>query len=170
VLPTREAGIAPCTDIIDAWMQGDESVPRNQRHTARRIWQRRRRTQRQPERGDGVALCADLAGGTRAAGVEVVVPQTHEHGEEAEVDFCEFYAAIAGVSTKCHLFVLRLSASGKAVRVAFTSQGPEAFLEGHVRAFAQLGGVPGRIRYDNLKAAVARVLEGRGREGNRALH
>lgn len=60
--------------------------------------------------------------------------------------------------------MLRLSASGKAVRVAFTSQGQEAFLEGHVRAFTQLGGVPGRIRYDNLKAAVARVLEGRGRE------
>ncbi|MDT5292360.1 MAG: hypothetical protein QOF88_7249 [Mycobacterium sp.] len=38
------------------------------------------------------------------------------------------------------------------------------FSKGHVRAFAELGGVPGRIRYDNLKAAVARVLEGRCRE------
>ena len=42
--------------------------------------------------------------------------------------------------------------------------GQEAFFEGHVHAFSVLGGVPtGKIRYDNLKAAVARVL-GFGRD------
>ena len=163
--PRSKPAIAAWTDIIDTWLEGDESVPRKQRHTARRIWQRL-----------GAEHDASLSEVTVSryvrtwrrehsnAGIEVVVPQTHELGEEAEVDFGEFYAVIAGVSTKCHLFVLRLSASGKSVHVAFTSQGQEAFLEGHVRAFAQLGGVPGRIRYDNLKAAVARVLEGRNRE------
>jgi transposase len=163
--PRSRPAIGPWTEIIDAWLEGDESVPRKQRHTARRIWQRL-----------GAEHNASLSEVTVSryvqawrrehgkTGVEVVVPQTHEPGDEAEVDFGEFYAIIAGVSTKCHLFVLRLSASGKAVRIAFTSQGQEAFLEGHVRAFTQLGGVPGRIRYDNLKAAVARVLEGRGRE------
>ncbi|WP_060715053.1 Mu transposase domain-containing protein [Pseudonocardia sp. HH130629-09] len=60
--------------------------------------------------------------------------------------------------------MLRLSASGKAVHVAFANQGQEAFLEGHARAFAALGGVPERVRYDNLKAAVSRVLQGRNRE------
>lgn len=163
--PRSRPAIGPWTEIIDAWLEGDELVPRKQRHTARRIWQRL-----------GAEHAASLSEVTVSryvqawrrehgkTGVEVVVPQTHEPGAEAEVDFGEFYAVIAGVSTKCHLFVLRLSASGKAVRVAFTSQGQEAFLEGHVRAFTALGGVPGRIRYDNLKAAVARVLQGRGRE------
>jgi hypothetical protein len=37
------------------------------------------------------------------------------------------------------------------------------FLDGHVRAFEHFGGVPGRIRYDNLKSAVERVLKGRDR-------
>ena len=37
------------------------------------------------------------------------------------------------------------------------------FLDGHVRAFEMFGGVPERIRYDNLKAAVVRVLKGRDR-------
>jgi transposase len=113
--PRSKPAIGPWTDIIDAWLEGDESVPRKQRHTARRIWQRL-----------GAEHKASLSEVTvsryvRAwrvehgnAGVEVVVPQTHEPGEEAEVDFGEFYAVIAGVSTKCHLFVLRLSASGKA--------------------------------------------------------
>ncbi|MFJ3145299.1 hypothetical protein ACIPJM_22970 [Streptomyces halstedii] len=41
----------------------------------------------------------------------------------------------------------------------FASAGQEAFFEGHVHALRVLGGVPrGRVRYDNLKAAVAQVL------------
>jgi hypothetical protein len=46
----------------------------------------------------------------------------------------------------------------------FASQCQEAFLEGHVHAFTVLGGVPVvHVRYDNLKAAVSRVLFGRSR-------
>jgi len=48
--------------------------------------------------------------------------------------------------------------------MAFPTQRQEAFLLGHVRAFAHFGGVPHRISYDNLKAAVKRILEGRNRE------
>ena len=41
----------------------------------------------------------------------------------------------------------------------FASGGQEAFFEGHVHAFERLGGVPtGKVRYDNLRAAVAQVL------------
>src|SRR5215207_10637038 len=66
--------------------------------------------------------------------------------------------------TKCFLFTLRLSHSGKAVHRVFASQGQEAFLEGHVAAFEALGGVPfDKIRYDNLRSAVHRVLFGRNR-------
>ncbi|MEU9371928.1 hypothetical protein AB0D71_46475, partial [Streptomyces avermitilis] len=44
-------------------------------------------------------------------------------------------------------------------RSIFASCGQEAFFEGHVHALSVLGGVPcGKVRYDNLRAAVARVL------------
>lgn len=44
-------------------------------------------------------------------------------------------------------------------RRVFASCGQEAFFEGHVHALRTLGGVPrSKVRYDNLKAAVARVL------------
>ncbi|GAA0617909.1 hypothetical protein GCM10010394_55230 [Streptomyces crystallinus] len=44
-------------------------------------------------------------------------------------------------------------------RSVFASCGQEAFFEGHVHALRTLGGVPRRkVRYDNLKAAMARVL------------
>jgi transposase len=74
---------------------------------------------------------------------------------------------IAGVMTTLYMFVLRLSHSGRAVHVAYANQAQESFLDGHVRAFAALGGVPsGMIRYDNLTPAVIRVLLGRERWEN----
>jgi hypothetical protein len=96
----------------------------------------------------------------------VTVPQTHGPGEEAEVDFGEFAAYIDGALVKCWMFCMRLSHSGRGFHVAFSHQAQEAFFEGHVAAFAHFGAVPGRIRYDNLKAAVARVLFGRDRAEN----
>ena len=62
------------------------------------------------------------------------------------------------------MFTLRLSYSGKAVHRAYATCSQEAFLDGHRYAFEQLGGIPFvHIRYDNLKAAVSRVLTGRTR-------
>ena len=42
----------------------------------------------------------------------------------------------------------------------------EAFLDGHVRAFAFFGGVPRRLAYDNLKSAVTHVGRGKDRQLN----
>jgi transposase len=150
--------------VIDAWLIADEDAPRKQRHTARRIWQRlvaeHQATLSEVTVSRYVARRrVELGLATR----EVAIPQTHLAGAEAEVDFGEFYATIAGLVVKCWMFVMRLSHSGKAFHVAFATQAQEAFLEGHVLAFEYFGGVPGRIRYDNLKPAVIRVLKGRDR-------
>ena len=53
--------------------------------------------------------------------------------------------------------------------VAFPAETTEAFLEGHVRAFAYFGAVPTRILYDNTKIAVARILSGEERQKTRAF-
>ena len=71
---------------------------------------------------------------------------------------------LAGVKTKCHMFVFRLSHSGKAIHRVYSTQSQEAFLEGHIDAFEEIGGIPTRhIRYDNLTSAVQAVLYGNGR-------
>ncbi|MEU5510809.1 hypothetical protein [Streptomyces fungicidicus] len=78
---------------------------------------------------------------------------------EAEVDFGDVTVKLAGEVVTCYLFSFRLSYSGKAVHRVFASCGQEAFFEGHVHALRTLGGVPrSKVRFDNLKAAVARVL------------
>ena len=139
-------------------------MPRKQRHTARRVWQRL-----VAEHGASVSevtVSRYVARRRAELGldrVEVAVPQSHEPGEEAEVDFGEFHAMIAGTLIKLWMFVLRLSCSGRAFHVAFATQAQEAFLEGHVLAFEHFGAVPGRVRYDNLGPAVVRVLRGRDR-------
>lgn len=170
VPPPRRAGPRPqpaierWKPIIDGWLEGDQAAPRKQRHTARRVWQRLGAEHGATVSEVTVSRYVRRWRDAHAPVVEVTIPQQHLPGAEAEVDFGEFVAVIGGVETKCHMFVLRLSASGRAVHVAFTNQAQEAFLEGHVRAFAALGGVPARIRYDNLKAAVSRVLQGRNRD------
>jgi len=151
--------------VIDAWLIADKEVHRKQRHTARRVWQRLVAEQS--------AVVSEMTVSRYVARrrvelemvkVEVSVPQTHEPGAEAEVDFGEFYATIAGQLVKVWMFVMRLSHSGRAFHVSFGTQAQEAFLEGHVLAFQHFGGVPGRVRYDNLKPAVTRILKGRDRD------
>jgi hypothetical protein len=86
------------------------------------------------------------------------IPQSHRPGAEAEVDFGDVVIRLRGQPVTCALFAFRMSLSGKAVHRVFLSGGQEAFLEDHAHALAVLGGFPtGRVRYDNLKSAVARV-------------
>src|SRR5258708_16459425 len=93
--------------------------------------------------------------------VEVMVPQCHEPGAEAQADFGEAIVFLAGEPVRCWMFVMRLSCSGRAFHVAFGTQAQEAFLEGHALAFAHFGGGPALVKHDNLKPAVIRVLKGR---------
>ena len=155
--------------LIRSWLVEDLKAPRKQRHTARRVWERLL-----DEHGATVAestvreavreLRAEIGTGGGLAAVMIV--GCHGQGEEAEVDFGEATIILAGEPTKVHLFHLRLSSSGKAVTLAFLAPDQTAFLEGHAVALGRLGGVPGRIRYDNLTSAVTEVLVGRDRIEN----
>ena len=162
--PRRRPAIDPWAAVIDGWLVEDRDAPCKQRHTARRVWQRLV-AEHQATLSE-VTVSRYVARRRIELGVverEVSIPQTHLAGAEAEVDFGEFYAFVDGENLKCWMFVMRLSHSGKAFHVAFGTQAQEAFLEGHVLAFEHFRGVPGRMRYDNLKPAVVRVLKGRDR-------
>lgn len=168
-VPVRSAPVLGShVDTVRGWLTADRSAPRKQRHTARRVWQRLLDEQGADVAESSVrALVARLRREMSSGLVQVTVPQTHGPAEEAEVDFGEFQAVIDGEATKLWMFVLRLSHSGRAVHVAYGNQAQESFLDGHVKAFAVLGGVPtGMIRYDNLTVAVIRVLLGRDRDLN----
>jgi transposase len=166
--PQREApALGGHKATIRRWLEEDRSAPRKQRHTARRIWQRLveeygAEVSESTVRAFVAEVRRELGTGTGL----VTVPQTHRPAEEAEVDFGEFKAWVAGTLTRLWMFVLRLSHSGKAVHVAYANQTQESFLDGFVTAFETLDGVPARVRLDNLKPAVIRVLLGRERLEN----
>lgn len=160
----------PYKAAIDAMLTEDTTAPRKQRHTARRI------LARLIEERDAEDLSystvrdyvrvrraqVDVEAGRR---VEVFVPQEHVPGAEAEVDFGEVWVVLNGVKTKCHMFIFRLSYSGRAIHRIYPTQAQEAFLEGHIDAFQVLGGIPTKhIRYDNLTSAVTAVVFGQGRQ------
>jgi transposase len=170
-VPVRAAPkLDPAKALIDAMLVEDLEAPRKQRHTARRILARLvdehgMRELTYPCVRDYVAKRRPQIWAAAGRAIEeAFVPQTHEPGAEGEVDFADLWVDLAGVRTKCFLFTFRLSFSGKAVHRVYSTAGQEAFLEGHEAAFTVLGGVPVfHIRYDNLKAAVSRVLFGRTR-------
>src|ERR1019366_7983376 len=55
---------------------------------------------------------------------------------------------------------MRLMASGKDFAYVYERCDQVSFLDGHVRAFEAFGGVPRRLAYDNLTAAVKRRVGG----------
>ena len=168
-VPDRPRPVSgPWESTVRTWLEADLSEPRKQRHTARRVWQRLL-----DEKGARVAestiraLVHDLKIEIGADRSLVAVPQTHLPGRDAEVDFGDFMAVIDGERLQLHMFVMRLSNSGRSAHIAYGNVGTEAFLDGHVQAFEVFGGVPtGKVRYDNLKPAVLRVLLGRERLEN----
>ncbi|MER6523148.1 IS21 family transposase [Streptomyces sp. NPDC001553] len=161
----RTTRLDPYKRIIDGFLQADLDAPPKQKHTSKRSFDRL-----VDEHGAyeiSYQMVRSYVAGRRkqilliaGRGPEsVFIPQSHIPGAEAEVDFGDVHIVLAGVPTRCYLFSFRLSYSGKAVHRVFASCGQEAFIEGHVHALKTLGGVPrGRVRYDNLKAAVSRVI------------
>jgi transposase len=94
---------------------------------------------------------------------EVFVPLTYRPGDLAEVDFFEVLVDIDGTRRKAWLFLMRLMYSGRDFAWIYERQDQISFLDGHVRAFAHFGGAPARVAYDNLRAAVVRILVGGAR-------
>jgi len=150
--------------VIDEWLLADQDAPRKQRHTAKRIWQRL-----VDEHGVDVAESSvrqHVWLRRRELGLavgEVFVPQVHAPGAEAEVDWGQAEVVLGGIAVRVHLFVMRASFSGAVFCQASLVESQQAFLELHVEAFEWFGGVFGKIRFDNLKSAVKKVLKGRRR-------
>ena len=139
--PPRRPKLAPCTGVINRIMESDLSVPRKQRHTAKRIFERLR-----DEYGFGgqYTIVKDYVRERRRRTQEMFVPLSHAPGH-AQCDFGEAMAVVGGVERKVHYLVLDLPHSDGCFVKAYPAETTEAFLDGHVSAFAFLGGAPQSI-------------------------
>ena len=87
---------------------------------------------------------------------EVFIPLVHRAGDSAQVDFFEVTVIESGQMRKAWKLLIRLMYSGRDFVHLYDRCDQVSFLDGHVRAFAYFGGVPRRLVYDNLSAAVKR--------------
>ena len=163
--PIKRPKLGPWLGVIDAILNDDKQRPAKQRHTSKRIFERLKE-----EHGftGGYTIVKDYVRTATLRGQEMFVPLMHPAGE-AQVDFGEALVVIAGVEQKAHYLAMDLPHSDDCFVAAFPAETTEAFLEGHVRAFAYFGGVPTRILYDNTKIAVAKILGGEERQRTRAF-
>ncbi len=139
--------------VIDAILEADRTGPVQQRHTAKRIFERLRD---EHGFGGGYTVVKDYVRIARARGRETFVPLPHPPGH-AQVDFGEAVGMIGGVRCKLHFYCMDLPQSDAPIVKAYPAETTEAFLVGHVSASAFFGGVPLSVVYDNLKIEVAKI-------------
>jgi transposase len=96
----------------------------------------------------------------REAEAEVMIPLVHRPGAEAQVDFFEVTVDVGGSRRKALAFVMSLPYSDWDFARLYEREELPSFLDGHVRAFEQLGFVPRRLIYDNAKVAINRIARG----------
>ena len=161
----RRPKLQPYTGVIDQILEKDHSVPKKQRHTAKRIFERLRD---EYGFGGGYTTVKDYVREHRRQTKEMFVPLSHAPGH-AQCDFGEALVVIGGVERKAHYLILDLPHSDGCFIKAYPAETTGAFLDGHVSAFAFLGGVLQSILYDNTKLAVARILGDGRRKRTRAF-
>jgi len=158
--PPVKSKIGPYLKVIRQILETDKSMPKKQRHTAKRIWERL-------EKEEGFTgkytIVKDAVREIKKTSKEVFMPLKQPPGE-AQVDFGQAVCKMGGILRKVHFFVMCLPYSDAFFIKAYDRECTETFWDGHVRAFDFFGGVPKRISYDNSKIAISKLTGPRERE------
>ena len=159
--PASPPRVAPARDqVAEAaaalWAARRSFTAGKQRLTATRLWELLR------DDGHEVSgrTVRRLVESFRKAEREVTVPLVYRPGELAQVDFFEVWIEVAGERQKAWMFLMRLMHSGRDFAMVCEQQDATWFLAAHVAAFAHFGGLIAAVAYDNLTAAVAKILLG----------
>ncbi len=156
--------VGPFIGLIEEMLISDQHRPKKQRHTARRIWNRMR--EEHGFLGEESSVCRYVRRWKREHADEssrVTAVIEHTPGTQGQVDWGEVVWKRNGEEVVGHMFEMTLPFSVGTYARVYPFEKQEAFFDGHMRGFDFFGGVPGQMRYDNLKTAVAKVLKGRAR-------
>ena len=152
--PVRRPKLDGFTEIIDQWLRDDLGQRAKQRHTAKRVFERLRD---EHTFTGGYTIVKDYIREHRRRGREMFVPLHHPPGH-AQADFGEAAVYIGGVERTAHFFAFDLPHSDASFVRAYPAATAEAWVDGHVHAFAFFGRVPQSVLYDNDRCLVARIL------------
>ena len=157
--PERYPVLGGYIQWVDQWMEEDKRAPRKQRHTVRRMYDRLVEEHGYP--GSYSSVKKYVRKKRRKEAVQGgYLPLAQPMGH-AQVDFGEFaYLDRNGEQKKAWALTISFPYSNAAFTQAFPAQNQECLLEGMNRIFEHIGGVPIRIKADNMTTAVAQVLKG----------
>jgi transposase len=147
----------PFQSRVDELMERNERLPRKQHYTSHKIFEI---LQSEGYQGCESRVRQHIASWKRVhKAPPVFLPLEFEPGQDAQCDWGQAIAVIAGVRQTVEVFVMRLCYSRRTFVMTFPSQKQESFFWGHMQAFNYFGGVPARISYDNLATAVKLTFE-----------
>ncbi|SES38804.1 IS21 family transposase [Salisediminibacterium halotolerans] len=148
----------PVKEQVDQWLIDDGKKKKKYRRTAKRMWQQlcdecdfqgSERTVRDYVSKRKVCLQEESS--------QAALPLESKPGD-AQVDFGQAPFQRQGEIVELPYLVLSFPHSNAFLVQVFESENQDCFLEGLKRFFDHIGGVPRRIRFDNLSPAVTKVL------------
>lgn len=151
-------------EIIDEWLENDRREPRKQRHTVSRIHKRLQKEQNFTGSYGSVKKYVRKKKFLMKTVAEGYLPLAQPPAH-AQVDFGDFkYYDSSGADYEGHALIVSFPYANTGWMQVFPSENQECLLEGLKRIFYHIGGVPIRLRCDNMSTAVAHVLKGTERE------
>ena len=154
VAPIKRPKLDGFTDHIDQWLQEDDGRPKKQRHTAKRVFERLRD---EHSFAGGYTIVKTYMREHQRGSREMFVPLHHPPGH-GQADFGEALVVIGGIEQKAYFFAFDLPHSDACYVRAYPAATAEAWMDGHVHAFAFFGRVPQSVLYDNDRCLVAQIL------------
>lgn len=139
------------TFIQECLAQDDVDDVKNQKHTAKRIYDRL--VEKKGFKG-GQSTVREMVAALREKPGKPFVPLSFDPGEAIQVDWGVVTIYLAGKKMKVNLFCMRECYGADIFCMAFYRQNEESFLEGQIQGFYFFGGIPKRIIFDNAKVAV----------------
>lgn len=143
--------------IIDTILQEDLMVPRKQRHSAKRIFERLK--SEHDFKGAYRTVCNYVQTAKEKLHQQgQAIKETYERlehtGGEAQIDFCTYQIYKDDLLQDYKLLVMSFPYSNNAFVQPMPAENQECFLEGLKMLFDKCGAVPRRLWFDNLSAAV----------------
>lgn len=158
--PETYPAMGPYIAVVDEWLEQDQREPRKQRHTIKRVYERLRDEHEYTGSYDSVKRYYNkkkfMLGLSREGYLPLAQPGGH-----AQIDFGDFkYYDASGTAQEGHELVVSFPNSNAGWMQVFPSENQECLLEGLKRIFEHIGGVPVRVRADNMTTAVAHIVNG----------
>ena len=166
IIQTREGKLDPFKELIDKWLEDDLKIPKKQRHSAKKVYERLGAAY--PQEFNVSSRCIRKYVSDKKKELKsynkCFIPLEHTAGT-AQADFGEVYFKENGVMQKGYSLNLSFPFSNAGFCQLFKSQNQECLLQGLKNIFEYIGGVPVSITFDNPSTIVIKIKE----HGNREL-